>query len=157
MTCALIINNAWIQNYMMQITVINCNVTQMPHAYNDILIVLSRLRQYTSAQCDIALLDGEMVSRSRWQGTSQRASYAKSKMPFPVSWHIAGSGVSRVSGISENRLRVAMRKIGTRHRRQGKRRYSDCLGSGDATGEKSAAIPRWPRHDGYSSNRSLFI
>lgn len=130
---------------------------QMTHAHNDIPIVLSRFRQYTSAQCDIALLDGEMVPRGRWQGTSQGASCAKSKVPFPVSWHITGSSVSRISRISENRLHVIMRKTGTRHRRQGKGRHRDCLGSGDATREKSAAIPRWSRHDGHSSNRSIFF
>lgn len=132
-------------------------MTQISHAHTDIPIILSRFRQYTSTQCNVALLNGEMVSRSRGQGTSQGTSYTKSKVPFPVSWHIASSNVSRISGISKNRLYIVMRKIGTRHRRQGEGRHRHRLSSGDATGEKSAAIPRWSRRDGHSSNRSVFI
>lgn len=141
-----------------RIAIISCNAMWCKcHMHTMIFrLPLSRFRQYTSAQRDIALLDREMVSRGRWQGTSQGASCIKSKVPFPVSWHIAGSSVSRIFGISENWLRIAMREIGTRHRRQGEGRHRNCLGSGDATREKGTAIPRWSRHDGHSSNRSAF-
>lgn len=103
-------------------------------------MIFLRLGQYTGTQRDVTLPDRKMVPGRGRQGPSERPTFVEGQVSISIGRHIAGTSLSRISGVPENRLRFSLRKARTGYWRQSQGGYRHGFGCSYATRKEGSTV-----------------